>query len=165
MFFVYICRSKCVMIKVRCSWISAICSTFIRCTVRVNTGTTDLVLVIGYQRNIYKSMLTCFYLSVILYFIHTLIIRLLFPMEPLLNFLKIFFKKYSCTWWNWSTCKEKITRFPYWFIPNICPLVFSSGNYLVPLWESIFNSTSLCNYSHRVHVIYQNLGTGIKFWE
>lgn len=37
-------------------------------------------------------MLTCFYLSVILYFIHTLIIRLLFPMEPLLNFLKIFLK-------------------------------------------------------------------------
>lgn len=37
-------------------------------------------------------MLTCFYLSVILYFIHTLIIRLLFPMEPLLNLFLIFKK-------------------------------------------------------------------------
>lgn len=163
MFFVYICRSKCVMIKVRCSWISAICSTFIRCTVRVNTGTTVLVLVIGYQRNIYKSMLTCFYLSVILYFIHTLIIRLLFPMEPLLNLFLIFKKNIHVL--DEIDLPVRKTRFPYWFIPNICPLVFSSGNYLVPLWESIFNSTSLCNYSHRVHVIYQNLGTGIKFWE
>lgn len=78
------------------------------------------------------------------------------PNGATFELLKNFLNKYSCTWWNWSTCKEKITRFPYWFIPNICPLLFSSGNYLVPLWESIFNSTSLCNYSHRVHVFFSN---------